>query len=107
MDGGSALLERHAALGDVAERPDPDEELAPVRARQQTPRPMAAAFQLVQFPPRRGDAARAGGVGKRNYAIGVADVEGIAQQRHAERLVQPFHKHVVDLGDAIAIRVAQ
>ena len=68
---------------------------------------MPAGLEVDQLAPRRGDAGRARRVGEGDHAIGVADVERVAQQRHAERLVQPFQEHLPDFGDAVAIRVAQ
>ena len=42
-------------------------------------------------------------VGEGHDAVGVADVEGVAHQRHAERLVLAFQEHVPCLGHAVAI----
>ena len=107
VDGRPALLGGHAALADIAERAHPGEELEPIGARQQAPRPMPAGFELSHLPPWRIDAARARRVGEGDHAIGVADVERIAQQRHAERLVQALKKHLSSFGHAVAVRVAQ
>ncbi len=107
MDSGTALLGFHAIVADIAERADASVELQPVGARQQAPGPMAAGLERGQFLARRGDLVRARHIGEDHHAIGVADVEFVAQQRHAEGLVQPLHEHLLDFGDAIAIRVAQ
>ena len=107
MDGRPALLRLHAFLGDIAERADADEEFRAVRARQQAARPMAAGLEIHELAPRRGDARRARRIGEGDDAIGIADIESVAQQRHAEGLVQPFQEHFPDFGHAIAIRVAQ
>ncbi|MCC2662665.1 MAG: hypothetical protein K0S35_587 [Geminicoccaceae bacterium] len=68
---------------------------------------MPAGFELSYLLPWRIDAARARRVGEGHHAIGVADVERIAHQRHAERLVQPLQKHVPNLRHAVAVRFAQ
>ncbi len=39
--------------------------------------------------------------------IGVRDVEVVADQRHAERRMEILEEDLVDLGDAVAIRIAQ
>ena len=41
-------------------------------------------------------------VGEGNHAVGVADVERIAHQRHAERLVQSLQKQLLGFGHAVA-----
>ena len=97
VDRGAAFLDLHAVLGDVAERADADIELLAVRARQQAARPMPAGLEGDELPPRRGDAVRARRVGKGDHAVGVADIEGVADQRHAERLVQSFHENLARL----------
>ena len=107
MDRCTPLLGIHAALADIAERADPCIELAPVGTRQQAARPMAAGLERCELPPRRGDAAGPRGVGEGHHAVGVADVERVAQQRHAERLVQSLQKNLADLGYAVAIRIPQ
>ena len=107
VDGGAAFLDFHAALGDIAERADPDIELLAVGARQQAPRPMPAGLEGDELPPRRGDAVRARHIGEGHHAVGVADIERVAQQRHAERLVQSLHENLALFGDAVAIGVAQ
>jgi hypothetical protein len=45
--------------------------------------------------------------GECNDSIGMADVEGVPDQRHAERLAHSLQKDFLDLGRAVAIRVAQ
>ena len=57
-------------------------------------------------PARRCGSAPAD-VGEGHHAIGVADVERIAHQRHAERLVQSLQKHVPGFRHTVAVRVAQ
>ena len=64
---------------------------------------MAAGLEGGEFPPRRGDAVGARGIGEGHHAVGVADIERVAQQRHAERLVQSLHEHFALFGDAVAI----
>jgi hypothetical protein len=46
-------------------------------------------------------------IGKGKDPVGVADIEGVVDQRHAERLVQSLEKHRLDFGDAIAVAIAQ
>ena len=45
--------------------------------------------------------------GKAHDAVGIGDVELVADQRHSERLTQIFQEHAVLVGDAVTIRVAQ
>ena len=68
---------------------------------------MPAGLERGQLAPRRRDAARARRIGEGDHAVGVADVECVADQRHAEWLVQPVEEHIADLGDAVAVRVAE
>jgi hypothetical protein len=42
-----------------------------------------------------------------HHAVGVADIERVAHERHAEQLVQSLHENFAPFGDAVAIRVAQ
>jgi hypothetical protein len=44
--------------------------------------------------------------GECNDSIGMAEVEGVPDQRHAERLAHSLQKDFLDLGHAVAIRVA-
>ena len=68
---------------------------------------MPAGLEADEFLARRRDAVRARHIGKGHHAVGVADIEGVAQQRHAERLAQSFHENLADFGDAVAVLVAQ
>ena len=68
---------------------------------------MPAGLERGELPPRRGDAVGARRVGEGDHAVGVADIERVAQQRHAERLVQPLQENLARFGHAVAIRVAQ
>ncbi len=68
---------------------------------------MSGRLEGDKFPSRRGNPIRVRRIGEGHHAIGVADIEGIAQKRHAERLVQPFHESPARFGDAVAIPVAQ
>ena len=47
------------------------------------------------------------GVGEGHHAVGVADVERVAHERHAEGLVQPLEEHLPGFGHAVAIHIAQ
>ena len=107
VDRGAAFLDLHAVLGDVAERADAGIELLAVRARQQAPRPMPAGLERDELASLGGDAVRARDIRKGDHAVGVADIEGVADQRHAERLAQPFHENPASFGDAVAVGVAQ
>ena len=66
---------------------------------------MPAGREIGQLSSRSADAGGSRGVWEGNHAIGVADVESIAEKRHAERLVQPVEEHLADFGHAVAIRV--
>ena len=68
---------------------------------------MPAGLEAGEFPPWRGDAVRARRIREGHHAVGVADIECVAQQRHAERLVQSLHENFALFGDAVAIGVAQ
>src|SRR6187455_631651 len=74
---------------------------------QQAARPMPAGLEADELLPRRRDAVRAGHIGEGHHAVGVADIERVAQQRHAERLVQSLHENFTLFRDPIAIGVAQ
>src|SRR5689334_6020296 len=107
VNGSSTLLDFEAALADIAERADAGIELLPVGAREQAARPMAAWLERRQPASWCGDAARARRIGKGKDPVGVADIEGVADQRHAERLVQSLEKHALDFRDAVAVAIAQ
>jgi len=68
---------------------------------------MPAGLEFGQLPPGRRDAGGTRRVGEGDHAIGVADIEGIAEQRHAERLAQPLQERFLRFGYAVAIGVAQ
>ena len=68
---------------------------------------MPAGLEADEFSPGRGDAVRARHIREGHHAVGVADIERVAQQRHAERLVQSLHENLARFGDAVAIGVAQ
>ena len=68
---------------------------------------MAAGLEAGELAPGRGDPGVARGIGKGDHPVGVADIEGIADQRHAEGLVQPVEEGLARLGDAVAVAVAQ
>ena len=68
---------------------------------------MPAGLEGGEFPPLGGDAVRTRRIWEGHHAVGVADIERVAHERHAERLVQPFHESFALFGDAVAIRVAQ
>src|SRR5207302_6977561 len=107
VDRGAALLDRHATLGDVAERTDPGIELFSIHARQQAPRPMSARLERDELSPFGGDAVRTRRIGKGHHAVGIAHVEGAFHERHAERLAQSFHEDPALFGNAVAIAIAQ
>ena len=58
---------------------------------------MPAGLERDELPPLRGDAVGARDVGKGDHAVGVADIEGVADQRHAERLAQSLHEDLARL----------
>ena len=92
----------------LLEEPTPAKSFVPSglgkRLRVQWPPPVLKSIELA---PRRRDAGRARRIGERNHAVGIADVKRVGQKRHPERLVQPLEECVPDLGDAVAVRVAQ
>ena len=107
VDRGAAFLDLHAHLGDVAERADAGIELLAVGACEQAARPVAARLEGGEPLARRGDAVGIGDIGKGHHAVGVADIEGVADQRHAERLAEVLHEGAAHFGDAVAVLVAQ
>jgi hypothetical protein len=68
---------------------------------------VSAGLEARELAARPGEAGGACGIGEGHHAVGVADIEGIAQQRHAERLSLPFEKGVAHFGHAIAVGIAQ
>ena len=56
---------------------------------------MSAGLEPNQLATRRSDAVCACVIGKGDDSIGVADIERLADQRHAERLVQAVQEHVL------------
>ena len=107
VDRSPAFLCFHAVVGDIGERADPGIEFPTVGARQQAPRPMPVRLEGDEFPARPGDAVRARHIGEGHHAVGVADIERVAEQRHAERLVQSLNEDLALFGDAVGIGVAQ
>ena len=95
------------ALADIGLRADRDIELGLVRADQQVARPVAVGLVGREPLARRGDLGLAGLVGEGEDPVGIADVERRADQRHAEGLVEASEEGLADLGDAVAVRVAQ
>ena len=107
VDAGAAFFGFEAVFGDVAQRADADVEALAVAAGQQAARPVPAGLEAGEAAPRRGDARRARRVGEGQHAVGVADVEGVAEQRHAEGLVEVLEQGVALLGHAVAVGIAQ
>src|SRR5207302_1178833 len=68
---------------------------------------MPARLEFGELASRRRDACGARRVGEGNHAIGVADIERVAQQRHAERLIEPGEEDLPGFGHAVAVGVAQ
>jgi hypothetical protein len=68
---------------------------------------VSAGIEGGQFTPRRRDAGRVRSVGECDYAVGIADIERLADQRHAEGLIEPLHESLAHFGDAVALGVAQ
>ena len=68
---------------------------------------MPAGLEGDEFLALRGDALGARHIGEGYDAVGVADIEGVAEQRHAERLAQSLHENFALFGDAVAIDIAQ
>ena len=66
-----------------------------------------ARGQVGELDAGRGDLGVAGMIGEFHDRIGVGDIEVVADQRHAERRVQPFEKDGPGFGDAVAVGVAQ
>ena len=80
---------------------------APSGLNKQAARPVAAGLQVVQLAARGADAGFACRVGEGHDAVGVADIEGVAEQRHAEGLVQAIEECFAEFGDAVAVGIAQ
>ena len=64
-------------------------------------------FELGDLLTAAGNLARRMIVRVGHDPVGVADIEGVAFQRHAERLVQTLQENLLMLGHAIAIGIAQ
>jgi hypothetical protein len=68
---------------------------------------MAGRLELDKPSARAGDAVGARRVGEGHHAVGVADVERVAHQCHAEGLVLALQEHLACFRHAVAIAVAQ
>ena len=66
---------------------------------------MAVGLEVDQLFSRRGNARCPLGIGEGDDAVGVADIEGLVDERHAERLVQSLQKHFSHFRDTVAIGV--
>jgi hypothetical protein len=107
VDRSPSLFDLHAVVGDIGERADASIELRAIGARQQASRPMPGRLEGDELSSLGGDAVRARCIREGHHAVGVADIEGVAHQRHAERLVQSLHENFALFGDAVAIIVAK
>ncbi len=106
VDGGATSLHLHAVLGDVGEGADAGVELLLVGAEQQAARPVARRLEFDEASAGAGEAVGARAVGEGHDAVGVADIEGVAHQRHAEGLVLALEEHVPLFRHAVAVLVA-
>lgn len=66
---------------------------------------MTGRLECDELSSLRGDAVRARDIRKSDHAIGVADIEGVADQRHAERLAQPFDESASAFRHAVTVAV--
>jgi hypothetical protein len=68
---------------------------------------MPRRLERDEFSSLRDDAIRARGIGEGHHAIRVTDIEGVADERHPERLVQSLHERLARFGDAVLVFIAQ
>ena len=73
-------------------RTDAGIELSTVGSAAGTARPRESGLEGDKSRSCCSDAVRACHIGEGHHAISVADVKGVTQQRHAERLVQSLHE---------------
>ena len=98
----------HPALADVRCRTDTDIKETPVFARDNVLGPMiATAGQFDQRLGLRRDRRLTRHIRKFPDGVVIADEKPVADQRHAERRVEVLQKHRADIGNAIAIAIAQ
>src|SRR6185437_5498983 len=88
MDRRAALLGGEAVVGDIGLRADADINRSGVRARQQAARPMPAGLERCELAAKALELRRAGLEREGDQRVGIADIEGVANHRHAERLVE-------------------
>ncbi|MNU93079.1 hypothetical protein D3C71_830110 [compost metagenome] len=108
-DRGAALFGRHAVLADVAVGADRDVQLAAVGAGDDVLGPVVveAGGQRRHHGGRGADRGLALGVGHLHERVGVGDEELVADQRHAVGRCQVRQEHLLHLGQAVAVGVAQ
>jgi len=68
---------------------------------------VAVGLEIDQLFPRPLDPCRPFDIGESHDAVGIADIETVISDSHAERLVQPIQKHLADVSDTIAIRIPE
>ncbi len=107
MDRRAALLGLKAIVGDIGHRTDADIDRRPVRRRQQAARPMAGGLERGELAAGAGELRRAGLIGEGDEPVGIADIERVADQSHAEGLVEAVEIDVARLGGAVAVAVAE
>ena len=108
-DRGTAFLYFHAIFADVAVGADGDVQVLAVGAGDDVLGPVVieARRQFGDYAGRRRDLGLPAAIGKAQQAIGIGDVEVIADQGHAERRVQVVQKHRAQVDHAVMVAVAQ
>ena len=109
-DGRAAFFGRHAGVGDIAVGADGGVELAAVGAGNDVLGPVVvewAAGQVGNPGAFGGDLRGAWFVGEAHHAVGVGDIEVVADQRHAEGRIEPLEQSAAHLRDTVAVGVAQ
>ena len=107
--GGAVRFAFQAIFADVAVRSDADIE-QPVGADGQAAGPVHVrrlGRQVQNLPPLVADLGLAFLIGEGHQRIGVGDIEGVADQRHAIGRIEAAQEHRLGVRLAIAIGVAQ
>ena len=68
---------------------------------------MPARLEGDKFTSLGGDAICAGRIREGDDAVGIADIEGVANERHAERLAQSLHEDPASFGNAVTVAIPQ
>jgi hypothetical protein len=106
----AVLLHLHAVLADIAVGAGGGVELRPVPRGDQILGPVVVerpGGQVGNLLPWAARLRRASFVAERDDRVRIRDVEAVADQRHAEGRIEPFDEGRAELGDAVAVGVAQ